>query len=222
VTKQNFRSRHLHADQLCPEGSTSPDAVSKTQSRKRRLSGDKKEVVAGKEQMSLGMMPGSSGPICLLHSDFPDAGKIEPTAEVRFMSIEADRGGIPEQMDSMRPSRDKINDAMKERNLRWAALLTQRPQGLHGDLGTWLTAVLEVSEKSRELKAEPGNQVGSDYKDKHQGHSSNQVVAWKGLLDERPDRDSKGSETTEWLVKVLKASCRDYQQENKACRPVKG
>ena len=222
MTKQNFRSRHLHADLLRPGGSTSPDEVSKTQNRKRRFSGDKKEVVAGKAQMSLGIMSGSSGPIRLLQSDFPDAGKIEPTAGARFMSIEADSGTIPEQMDSMRQSRDKFNDAMEERSLRWAALLSQRPQGLHGDVGTWLTTVLEVSEKSQDLKVETGIREGSDSKDKHQAHSITQVVAWKGLLDERPDRECKGSETTEWLVKVLKVSCWGYQQESETCRSAKG
>jgi hypothetical protein len=160
-----------------------------------------------------------SGPICLLQQNFPDTGKIEPTAGARFMSIEADSATIPEQIDSVRLSRETINDAIEEeRKQRWVELLSDRPQGLHGGLATWLANVLEVSDKSQDLKVKTRIHVGADSKDKHQAPHTTQVAAWKGLLDERPDATSKGSEATEWMGKVLKVSCWDYLQENITCR----
>ena len=137
------------------------------------------------------------------------------------MSIEADSATIPEQIDSVRLSRETINDAIEERKQRWVELLSDRPQRLHSDLATWLANVLEVSDKSQDLKVKTRIHLGADSKDKHQAHPSTQVAAWKGLLDERPDATCKGSEATEWMGKVLKISCWDYLQEDRTCRAAK-
>jgi hypothetical protein len=182
--------------------------VSETPGRKRKSSGDKKEVTERKEPMRRGLIPGmgSDGNIFSLHNNIPVVGEHGSTAGERFMSLEPNGVTFPERLDTIRLS-SHPGDTVK-RSQRWASLLSERPHGLQGDIGAWLATVLEVSDKSRDWKAEMSREA-VDAKDGDQLERSNQITVWKQLLDERPEV-AVGSEATDWMMKVLKVSCRDY------------
>lgn len=100
------------------------------------------------------------------------------------------------------------------RKRRWIALLSERPRGLDGgDVGSWLTTVLQVSDKGKEWKMAPGilttEIVDSDDSGNVGSKGNKQLVEWNQLLHERPDaKDADDKKTTEWMVKVLRVSCK--------------
>jgi hypothetical protein len=240
VTKQNFRSRHLHADILKEAKAVDAAIVDKEPGRKRKAGGveDQEKGVIRKEHKwrappdgENGLIPSAEdcGDVTSIFSrskEVAAAAQPRPSVAARFiMSLEATTNGMslgenPVDSSSMRSRRssseEQIGSSCK-RKRRWLSLLSERPHGLEGDIGVWLSQVLDVSaaHKSDDSQHVINVEVGDNFhkvvggREEASPMTSARLDAWKALLEERPDA-CVGSNATEWIVKVLKVSCRDY------------
>lgn len=164
------------------------------------------------------------------HSQYDDYevahAQPRPSVAVRFNMLlkattnELTLRDIPDDSSYVRSRRSSSKqqiDSSCKRQRRWLSLLSKRPHGFEGDIGTWLSQVLEVSaaDKSDDSQHVTNIEAGDDSHKVLEGReeaypmTSARLAAWKGLFEERP-YVCVGSKATDWIVKVLNVSCRDY------------
>ncbi|CAJ1958548.1 unnamed protein product [Cylindrotheca closterium] len=184
VTKQNFRSRHLHAD---------------------LAENEKKNTSAPLPIIPL--LPASTGgPVCLPAST-TSAPPSPPTAQ---QQTKATLFGNSESTISPRSNLQSLIDAANANKKRpreeplsntqqrqWANLLTERPSNMMLTPG-WLSKVISTSAPNNPRAPGPFPRATPSPLD--------QESRWNQLLLERPDGSEDGEKVNTWLVQVLEVS----------------
>jgi hypothetical protein len=198
VTKQNFRSRHLHADL------TNPDDAS---SEKMQTSSTKKNRKCPAPQDS--NEDDSTEPKICTEVGAPRDAKNAKTSEKTKEATEkeATKKKLGESPASSRRN-DIPNLNLVSRRRRWATLLAERPSGFC-NLNSWLATVFEVSDLGASWSA-----TGTTLSDETVSTRSSvtQQSQWLALLQERP-RNNDAAARTAWIVKVLQISCPEKARE---------
>jgi hypothetical protein len=198
VTKQNFRSRHLHADQAAAqkkiEDNVASQSSSKNQPRKRKsptLSSHSFSRSDDSEQASDPSLPKK-------RAAAPHAAKQPETSGAleKKTAKSKDIGGLGRQR-------------------KWSNVLAKRPETLE-NMGAWLTEVFELSNTAgfRVTGNDTNDSISSDDTASSSQNDASQLGGWGNLLKERPEDNEDGA-LTEWIVKILRASC-PHQRENEA------
>eukprot|EP00526_Cylindrotheca_closterium_P018514 CAMPEP_0113610724 /NCGR_PEP_ID=MMETSP0017_2-20120614/5179_1 /TAXON_ID=2856 /ORGANISM="Cylindrotheca closterium" /LENGTH=369 /DNA_ID=CAMNT_0000519631 /DNA_START=323 /DNA_END=1432 /DNA_ORIENTATION=- /assembly_acc=CAM_ASM_000147 len=184
VTKQNFRSRHLHADLAEKE---------------------KQKTTAPQPIMPLLPTTSASGPVCLpVSTSAPPSPPLtlqQPPKATLFGNCESTispRSNLQSLIDAAnanqkRPREEPVPNTQQR---KWAALLTERPTNMMLVPG-WLSKVISTSAPKNPRAPSPVPLVTSPlYKESK----------WNNLLLERPDGTEDGEKVNTWLVKVLEVS----------------
>jgi hypothetical protein len=209
VTKQNFRSRHLHAE-LDTAGveSASSSIVSAegcglvapaTVTAKKRIPKKRPASLETAETPSAVVVPAlfKAQPQRILDEDEEDA-PILTAPQARPM--------VPKVMMAFPPAtkRPSVDDALRKimRRRRWNSLLSERPSGFQ-NMDSWMAEVIAVSDTSKVFAPSASNLSDGGVGGKT---SVDQLARWGALLAERPVSSAHGA-VTAWLTKVLSISC---------------
>jgi len=190
VTKQNFRSRHLHAD-LDPNNKNKASNVNLD---RKRASPDPLVCQPVPVKLDAG-----AASVVKNETEEPSTKRIktsEEHGEDALSSTEKD------QEDSC--SLDSVG-----RRRRWMSLLKERPSGL-GKIHPWIGEVLSISNPELSISTRDSPvPVGED----SSPLDAIQESRWNTLFDQRPPADAGDAASTKWLIQVLETSCSQQQQQ---------
>jgi hypothetical protein len=213
VTKQNFRSRHLHAelDTAGVESTTSSivategcgvvaPAAAATATTKRMIAKKRPASLETAEAPSSVVVPASFKvqPQRILDEEDEEDSPIPSAPSTRPM--------VPKGMTTPLPATKlpSVDDALRKimRRRRWNSLLSERPAGFH-NMDGWMSEVIAVSDTSKVFAPSASNLSDGGVGAKS---SVDQLARWGALLAERPVSSADGA-VTAWLTKVLSTSC---------------
>jgi len=212
VTKQNFRSRHLHAD-LDPNkkkddkkrmNSNTEDKKKKMEPEHNKNSKSSKSSKRTTKKPSITPLEENS----LKRSTnavFPTLPVVKDEKEICCSSTE-------ECLE--RPSKiSKLLDSnMEARRWRWIELLEERPSDDLEAIHCWTGKVLSVSNPAMDTSIWSDVELLLKRKQQDQNfdldNASSQRLSgrWNSLLDQRPKGDSDKSSITKWLIRALEVS----------------
>ena len=186
VTKQNFRSRHLHAD-LEKTSSTFKSPGVGAGMNKNQQNKTVRPVVS-QIGPTFSVTPLQTRTLRDIHPEPAKGGRMELTKKRKGDSS---------------PSPPAFDPALVvvARRRRWSSLLRERPLDL-STINRWLSKVISVSDPKAPISFTEEsllNRVASLVE-----VSVKQQSLWDELLEQRPE--NVGSDSTEWLLKVLSIS----------------
>lgn len=196
MTKQNFRSRHLHADPAEKERKAKA-----TGSCKRPLLAPKANATTSSGEKATG-----SQMLCLPPISSPPS----PASSVAsFTSITGRNSAIQSLLGAVASLEPTYNKAESDggritpedpsnRRLAWFSLLEERPADLT-QLPAWIAKVISYSDPEK-LRFEPKANVATSE------NWSQSESKWESLLWKRPNGNQDDEKVTAWLVKILEAS----------------
>eukprot|EP00980_Cylindrotheca_fusiformis_P008015 scaffold1706_cov116-Cylindrotheca_fusiformis.AAC.18 len=204
VTKQNFRSRHLHADlsekakKEKAKGPARRNMLELRDSAAPRAHDDE----TGNRMLGI-QLP--SSPLSPTHSRQTSITSMTEHHSEPSLSPKSDFHSLLGAVASLEPresnteSDDGRSSPLEMNNsiLVWRSLLEERPSNVQ-NLPGWIAKIISCSDQSR-IGLEPKSDRRAEY-------SLNQESMWESLLWERPNGNRDDGEFTSWLVKVLKAS----------------
>lgn len=204
MTKQNFRSRHLHADLAEKERKEKPSAPGKdpflAPTVARSGSG---ETVSRRQELSLTL---TSSPPSSAHSRQGSISSIMENHSDASLSPKSDIQSLLGAVASLEP-RDSHAESDGWRSTPqesrscmpiWHTLLGERPSDIT-QLPGWISKVISCSDpgKHGEAAKEKGARIAN---------CTDTESKWERLLLERPTGTQDDGKVTSWLVKVLEAS----------------
>lgn len=195
MTKQNFRSRHLHADL---------DKSKDASKNSKKKSTDKAEpAVCHSIESNPDVLDEEEG------SEEED--EVLTTPEPKYADAKTFGASTPmslkrkslEDLPASEPRDDSMSLNVISRRRRWSTLLQKRPQDLQR-LSAWLSKVIAVSDMARSW-----TMTESSLSDGTVCYASSveQQSKWNALFGKRPSGDESGDKYTAWLVRVLEVSC---------------
>ena len=216
VTKQNFRSRHLHAN-LDPNNNKKDDKAygkSKKSDGKvepKKKNGNVTEEPTTNEKTSVKI---SGMNLKNLMSDDADKDSLESLAALPIDDSEKKniRNGAEKKLE--RPSKIRklsILDGRQEyiRQNQWEELLDERPSDDLEAIHSWTRKVLSISNPNLDSSILGSIDILKLQKQQQQGLSSDLLSPnglsghWNSLLEMRPNGDSNGISVTNWLLQAL-------------------
>lgn len=222
VTKQNFRSRHLHADMENAQdinASVVGEDEAKAPAPRKRPPKKRAPVDFGSapdRKSPLGPASHSLKPPVMVEPDVVVPDTI-PDVNARMEGLQSQRPAMDETDDlpvltstrevgsvATKKSTPAVDDALRVvmRRRRWISLLSERPASFQG-MDSWVSEVISVSDTSKpfELKASGLSDGAVSSK-----VSVDLLSNWSALLGQRPKSDD-GKAVTAWLTRVLDISC---------------
>ena len=205
VTKQNFRSRHLHADLANPDDASSREKIETYSSTKK----NRKSPAPQDSNEDHSTAPRFQLPkICTEVDALLDTKKTKiPEKTKEATEKEATTEILGESPASSERHDTPTNLYLASRRRRWAALLAERPSGL-AKLNSWLAIAFAVSDLGASWSA---TETALSDRTVFTRTSVTQRSKWLALLQERPRNDAAAR--TAWIVKVLQISCPEKAQE---------
>ena len=177
MTKQNFRSRHMHADQA--------DAAKKLESDQDDAS---KETDAGRESKK--------------RTSYEHGDSKQTSAD----SITEKKRKVDYSTEAVTSQNKEERDVAVKRRRTWSRLLADRPESLES-MGSWLTEVIAASETADNSTSEAKKDETTLLDDTSSSQSgASDLGNWESLLRHRPV-DNNGGALTEWIVKIVRTSC---------------
>mmetsp|Transcript_30829 Transcript_30829/g.72699 ORF Transcript_30829/g.72699 Transcript_30829/m.72699 type:complete len:591 (+) Transcript_30829:139-1911(+) len=219
VTKQNFRSRHLHAD-LDPskkkEGEKIVDSNSKgsknksTSDQKKAINASKSNERTIKKTMATSLQEGAIQGLLTNDNKF----SITSLGTSLMGKCEGKRCCPSEQECLIRPSKiPKLLDSNVEpvcrKRSRWTELLEERPSDDLEAIHSWTGKILSMSNPamgSVNCGSEEFIQQRSQKFDLDNVSSEGLSMYWNALLNERPKGEDDKDSVTQWLVRALEVS----------------
>ena len=221
VTKQNFRSRHLHADMEKAHG-INASVVGEDDAKvpaPRKRPPKKRTAVDISSAPDRKSAPGPPShflkPSVMVEPDVVAPDTI-PDLNAGMEGLQRpamdDTDDLPvftsaREVESVaaKKTTPAIDDALRMvmRKRRWISLLSERPVSFQGGMDSWLSDVISVSDTSKpfELKASGLSDGAVSSK-----ISVDLLSNWSALLGQRP-KSEDGKTVTTWLTKVLDISC---------------
>ena len=194
VTKQNFRSRHLHAD-LAEKA-------------------NKRAADSRKSPLLLPRMNPAEKPttpktvVCAPAITFP------PPLPSTQQNLKQKEQGLEESKTQM-PSHHVANGIQNQRstsNIRplvWSCILDDRPTDLTL-LPVWIANVISISDSEKSVMDYP---IPKEKMTSRQKTPTQREADWNALLWERPKGNQGDDEMNTWLMKVLERSSPGYSGE---------
>lgn len=216
VTKQNFRSRHLHAD-LDPNNKKKDE---KEANKKRKNDANKAEAKKVSDEETT--KPNATDTVSTKTSgddkDSIESSEAPPVygSKTKLHNGTADKLGRPSKKSKL-----SILDGEKEyiRRDRWEELLQERPSDDLEEIHSWTRKVLSVSNPGLDSSVFGSIDVLKLQKQQQQGFPADHLPLerlsghWNSLLDRRPKEDSNGSNFTNWLIQALELTNK-YEKNN--------
>eukprot|EP00934_Nitzschia_sp_Nitz4_P002595 Nitzschia sp. Nitz4//scaffold31_size150131//148928//149840//NITZ4_002857-RA/size150131-exonerate_est2genome-gene-0.66-mRNA-1//1//CDS//3329547746//2585//frame0 len=222
VTKQNFRSRHLHADdqevlrestkkrrldELLVLQTTKDDLACygpphrlQSSTKPWRSTGDSPSLIAVPSKLNSTGAPKSVDhvgfPFVSSHEKFPEEeGPAKETTST--MNHHYRLQDVSDKMPSSPAATGRQCGLSPDLILeQWRSLLGARPSNLEG-MDLWLSKVL-LQVRTLPVRCRENIQNGDP-----------RCSKWERLLYTHPNADDSGSKVTSWLVEVIQTSCND-------------